>query len=85
MYPSNGSNQTIYLKDISSRDFSETVKVKEGEIAIIGGYMYDSKSSDKNGMPYVGADDSSFDALTSGKSKVRNRKEIVITISAKVI
>ena len=85
VYPSNGSNQTIYLKDISSRDFSETVKVKEGEIAIIGGYMYDSKSSDKNGMPYVGADDSSFDALTSGKSKVRNRKEIVITISAKVI
>ena len=79
----NGS--VIRLKDVSSREFSETVKLKEGEIAIIGGYMYEKKHSSKNGLPYTTGEDSSFDALTSAKERTTEKVEIVITISAKVI
>lgn len=75
----------IYLKDVSAREFDETVKIKEGEIAIVGGYMYEEKTSNKSGLPLTSAEDSDFDALTSSKSKNIEKVEIVITISAKVI
>jgi len=79
------SENVIRLKDVSAREFDETVKVKEGEIAIIGGYMYEKKNSLKNGMPYTDGEDSALDALTSAKESSKNKVEIVITISAKVI
>lgn len=79
------NESVIYLKDVSAREFHETVKVKEGEIAIIGGYMYVKKHSLKNGMPFTGSEDQALDALTSAKERSEEKIEIVITISAKVI
>jgi len=75
----------IRLKDVSAREFDETVKLKEGEIAIIGGYMYEKRDSLKNGLPYTTSDDHSLDALTSAKESNKHKVEIVITITAKVI
>ena len=83
-YGDNNEN-VLYLKDVSAREFHETVKVKEGEIAIIGGYMYVKKHSLKNGMPFTEAEDQVLDALTSAKERSEEKIEIVITISAKVI
>ena len=81
----NENENVLYLRDISAREFHETVKVKEGEIAIIGGYMYEKKHSLKNGLPFTGAEDQALDVLTSAKERSKEKIEIVITISAKVI
>lgn len=81
----NPVKNTIYLKDISAREFDETVKIREGEIAIIGGFMYEKKASLKNGMPLTTEADNDFDALTSAKEKETKKVEIVITVSAKII
>lgn len=78
-------DNVIYLKDTSSRQFNEKVKIKEGEIAIIGGYMYERKISNKTGLPFVESEDSMFDPLTSAKNRNVEKVEIVITISVKVI
>lgn len=83
-YGSDNEN-VIRLKDVSAREFDETVKIKEGEIAIIGGYMYKKKHSLKNGMPYTDENDSALDALTSAKETEKHKVEIVVTITAKVI
>jgi len=83
-YGKNNEN-VIRLKNVSAREFDETVKIKEGEIAIIGGYMYEKKNSIKNGLPYVDGEDSPLDALTSAKETNKHKVEIVITITAKVI
>jgi hypothetical protein len=83
-YGENDEN-VIRLKDVSAREFDETVKIKEGEIAIIGGYMYEKKHSLKNGLPYTTEEDGMLDAITSAKEAATNKVEIVITISAKVI
>ena len=79
------NENVIMLKDVSAREFDETVKIKEGEIAIIGGYMYTKKHSLKNGLPYTNAEDSALDPLTSAKENEKEKVEIVITISASVI
>lgn len=83
-YGENGEN-VIRLKDVSAREFDETIKIKEGEIAIIGGYMYEKKNSLKNGLPYTGPEDTVYDALTSAKETNTEKVEIVVTISAKII
>jgi len=79
------NENVIRLKNVSAREFDETVKVKEGEIAIIGGYMYEKKDSMKNGLPYTTGEDTNYDALTSSKETNKHKVEIVITISAKSI
>jgi general secretion pathway protein D len=76
---------TIKLKDISAREFDETVKIKEGEIAIIGGYMYEEQTSLKDGLPLTTEEDGKYDAITAAKERKTNKVEIVITVSAKVI
>lgn len=73
---------TIQLKDVSAREFAETVKLKEGEVAIIGGYQYEKRVSNKNGLPFTSAADSAFDALTSAKDTQVKKVEIVITLQA---
>lgn len=84
-YQDGENSNTLYLKNISARQFNEIVKIKEGEIAIIGGYMSENKSSLKNGMPFTTADDQSLDAFTSAKEKSTQKYEIVITISAQIL
>ena len=83
-YGDNGEN-VIYLKDVSAREFDQTVKIKEGEIAIIGGFMYKEKKSVKSGMPTVGPEDSFLDPVTSSKQRTTEKVEVVITVSAKVL
>lgn len=78
----NPDGSILQLKDVSSREFAETVKIKEGEIAVIGGYQYTKKTSNKSGLPFTGAADSAFDALTSAKESATQKVEIVITLQA---
>ena len=75
----------LYLKDVSAKQFNEIIKIKEGEIAIIGGYMSSKDSSMKNGLPYTQSKDSIFDFFTSAKQKEKKTFEIVLTISASVM
>lgn len=78
----NPEGNTLQLKDVSSREFEETVKLKEGEMAIIGGYQYTKQASTKAGLPLTTAADSSFDALTSAKDRQTEKVEIVMTLQA---
>jgi len=74
----------LQLKDVSAREFEETVKIKEGEMVIVGGYQYTKKSFKKNGLPFTSAEDSALDAFTSAKASTEQRVEIVITLQAVV-
>jgi len=78
----NPNGNIIQLKDVSAREFAETVKLKEGEMAIIGGFQYTKKVSTKNGLPFTSSADSAFDALTSAKDTTTKKVEIVITLQA---
>ena len=75
----------IQLKDVSAYEYDETIKLKEGEIAIIGGFVHKKTTSLKNGLPYTDGDDSAFDTLTSTKENNVETIETVITITAKII
>ncbi len=75
----------LYLKDVSAKQFNEIIKIKEGEIAIIGGYMSSKDSSMKNGLPYTQSKDSIFDFFTAAKQKEKKTFEIVLTISASIM
>lgn len=78
----NPNGNLIQLKDVSAREFTQTIKLKEGEIAIVGGYQYSKKTSTKNGLPFTDAEDSAFDMLTSAKASSKQKVEIVITLQA---
>lgn len=79
------TKKMIQLKDVSKRQFSQVVSVAEGEMAIVGGYIDETSNSHKNTLPGLEGEDSNIDFLTSAKDRVTNRKEVVITIKAKVI
>lgn len=78
----NPDGNELQLKDVSSREFAQTIKIKEGEMAIIGGYQYSKKISNKSGLPFTDAEDSALDALTSAKDRNVQKVEIVITLQA---
>lgn len=80
-----GSEVKIKLKDVSSRQFEEIFKLKNNEIAVVGGYMYQRKASTKNGLPLTTPDDSALDALTSAKDATTEKVEIVMTIRARAM
>lgn len=73
------------LENTSTRTFDETVMIKAGEIAVIGGYMYEDNDSLKNGLPLTDEADSKYDSLTSAKQTSKQKIEIVMTISATII
>lgn len=73
------------LENTSTRTFDETVMIKAGEIAVIGGYMYEDNNSLKNGLPFTDESDSKYDSLTSAKQTSKQKVEIVMTISATII
>jgi general secretion pathway protein D len=84
-YMDGETENVLYLKNVSAKQFSETVKVKEGEIAIIGGFLSTKDYSLKNGLPFTTGKDSAFDAFTSAKERSEKKFEIIITISATII
>ena len=47
--------------------------------------MYETKSSNKSGLPFTSGEDNPLDALASAKEKSTQKYEIVITISAQII
>ena len=79
------NKRLIQLKDVSRRKFSQIVSIKDGEIAIIGGYIDSQDNSDKNGLPGTSGEDSFWDFATSAKTRSKKRKEVVITIKARII
>jgi hypothetical protein len=79
------NKRLIQLKNVSKRKFSQIVSVKDGEMAIIGGYIDSQDDSTKNGLPGTSGSDGFWDFATSAKSRAKSRKEIVITIKARII
>lgn len=80
---------TIYLKDTSSLDLGsgqgQTVKIRNGETTIIGGFMTDSSSNSKEGLPGTKRDEGWLDSLFSTKSQESSKTELLIVITANTI
>ena len=84
-YGDEENRKMIQLKNSSHKEISQIIKVRDGEVAIIGGYITDKTGYSKNGLPFVGNDDNPLDILTSSRNRNRTKSELIFTIKASIL
>lgn len=84
-YGTKDNPKTIQLLNVSEKDFSQTININDGEVAIISGYVYEKNYSTKDALPFIDATtDNVLDPLLATKEKVITRNELIIAIKAKI-
>lgn len=83
-FGSSGSQTTIQLPRVDLRELSTTVKVKDGEIIIIGGMIKKEESLSENKMPLLG-DIPVVGELFKSKDKEESNTELVILLQPRII
>jgi len=85
-YGSKTNKKIIQLITKSTKDFSQMVNIKNNEVAIISGYIYEDNTASKDALPYMDTTkDSILDPLLSTKSKSIQRNEMIIAIKARIL
>lgn len=83
-YGSAGSQTIIQLPTVDLRELSTTVKVKDGEVVIIGGLIKKEESLSENKTPILG-DIPIIGNLFKGHDRVKTNSELVILIQPRII
>lgn len=83
-FGSSGAETTIQLPRVDLRELSTTVKVKDGEIIIIGGMIKKEESFSENKMPLLG-DIPVVGELFKSKDKEETNTELVILLQPRII
>ncbi|WP_353683563.1 pilus (MSHA type) biogenesis protein MshL [Thermodesulfovibrio sp. 3907-1M] len=83
-FGSSEAQTTIQLPSVDLRELSTTVKVKDGEIIIIGGMIKKEESLSENKMPLLG-DIPVVGELFKSKDKEETNTELVILLQPRII
>jgi len=84
-YGSKTDPKTIQLVTKDTKDFSQIINIRNGEVAIISGYIFEKNKAQKNTLPFMDpTKDSILDPLFSTKQKDIQRTEMIIAIKARV-
>ena len=82
-----GSGQTeirMGLPIVNVREMSTTVRVKDGEMLVIGGLISDMNTEDGNFAPVVG-DIPLIKYLFGHEEKVKNKRELIVLLKPRII
>jgi PII-like signaling protein len=77
--------RVVKLVQQSIKNISQIITVKDNELAVIYGYIYEKENFDKNTMPGVGSGDSYLDNVLSSKTNTKTKTELIFTLRASVI
>jgi len=84
-YGSTDNPKTVQLVTKSKKDFSQVINIKNNEVAIISGYIYETNKANKDTLPWMDSTkDSVLDPLLSTKKKKLQRTEMIIAIKARI-
>jgi MSHA type pilus biogenesis protein MshL len=78
----NGAQVGLPVVDV--REMSTTVRVKNGEMLVIGGLINNTDQNDNNGIPYL-SDIPLVKYLFSNSSKAVNKQELIILLKPTII
>ena len=68
----------------NQKEFSNTVILEDGGMAIISGITSDTDSKDKQGLPFIGEFDSIWDFFGGSRTKNKSHSEIVIFVTVHI-
>lgn len=68
----------------NQKEFSNTVILDDGGIAIIAGITSDSDTNDKQGLPFIGEENSILDFFGGSRTKNKSHSEIVIFVTTHI-
>lgn len=68
----------------NQKDFTNTIIIDDGGTSILAGISSDEEKTDKQGLPFIGKNDSFLDFLGGSRAKSKAHSELVIFISTNI-